>query len=108
MSEVHLVIKDCRDGTAAPCIGTGGVQSDVPLFMLLEVIIAGCQHLILAKDTGDLIGAFAGSTQGEDPLHHRRGLIIGDDLFAVLVHLFLAVGRSAAEAFPALGGTVLS
>lgn len=102
MSEVHLVVKDARDGTAAPCIGTGGVQSEVPFFVLLEVIITGCQYLILTKDTGNLIGAFAGGAQGEDPLHHRRGFIIGDDFFTVLVHLFVAVGRSAAEPLSAL------
>ena len=42
VSEVHLVVKDTRHGTAPPCIRTGGVQSEMPFLVLLEVIIAGC------------------------------------------------------------------
>ena len=97
MSEVDLVVKDSRDGAAAPRIGAGEIQLGMALFVISVIIIAWCQHLFLSENPGDLIGTFAGGAQREDLLYHRRGFVVGDEFLALSIRLFVAVGRSTAE-----------
>jgi len=95
--EIDLVVKDSRDGAAAPRIGAGEIQLGMALFVISVIIIAWRQHLFLSKNPGDLIGTFAGGAQREDSLYHRRGFVVGDELLALSVRLFVAVGRPSAE-----------
>lgn len=97
MSEVDLVVKDSRDGAAAPRIGAGEIQLGMALFVISVIIIAWCQHLFLTENPSDLIGAFAGGAQREDLLYHRRGFVVGDEFLALSVRLFVAVRRPSAE-----------
>lgn len=105
VSEIDLVVKDPRDGAAAPRIGAGEIQLGMALFVILVIIIAWRQHLFLTENPGDLIGTFAGGAQREDLLYHRRGFVVGDEFLGSLCSPFCsrkeAVRRAALPVPPA-------
>ena len=102
MSDVDLVFQDLSHGFTRPGVGTGGIQIGAGGSGSLVVLVGRIQHLLSGQDSGDLVWPFPRCTQVKDLTHNGGGFFIGDNLLGVLVLFLVAVGRFAAQPFPAL------
>ena len=80
MPPVDDVVQDVGYRRPRPAAGLAGIQSAEGRPCLAEVIVGGVEHLLRCQLPGNLAGAFPGGAEGEDPLYHRGGHLIRDDL----------------------------
>ena len=102
VSDVDLVLQNVGYGFSGPSVGSGGIQIGAGSSGSLVVLVGRIQHLLSGQNSGDLVWTFPCSAQVKDPTHDGGGLFIRDDLFGVLILLFVAVGRFAAQPLSAL------
>lgn len=97
VSEVDLIVQNAGDAVGRPQAGSGGVQSTVAFPGLAVVGVGRVHHLLFGEDRGDPLGAVSSGAEGEDALHHRRGVLVRNQRVGVTITFPIAVGRSAAQ-----------
>lgn len=102
VAEVDDVLQNICHCLAAPAMWAGRVQVVAGPPCGLVVLVGRVQDLLLSQDSGNLVGAFSGGAQLEDPAYHRGGRLVRYDFLGVRILLLVAVGRLGARALAAL------
>ena len=97
VSEVDLIVQNAGDAVGRPQAGSGRVQSSMAFPGLAVVGVGRVHHLLFGEDRGDPLGAVSSGAEGEDVLHHRRGILVGNQHVGVTITFPVAVGRPAAQ-----------
>ena len=97
MPEVDLIVQNAGDAAGRPQARSGGVQSTVAFPGLAVIEIGRIHHLFFGENGSNPLGAVSRGAEGEDVLHHRRGVLVGNQRIRVIISPPVAVGRSAAQ-----------
>lgn len=80
VADVLLTFPNIRHGRAAPIIRLILIQIGMADAVGAKLINSGCQDLVSPQYPCDFVRAKSAGTQGKNPPHHRRGVLIGNNL----------------------------
>ena len=101
MPEIYALFQNTCHCATTPVIRSGGIQIGQRHAGLVVIVITWIQNLLCFQLTGNLIRTSALGTQLEYMPYYIRRLTIGNNVFCIVLTLFVAIRCSRADSLTA-------